>query len=97
MADKKIECRDCNEVFLFTENEQAFYAEKGFQNEPQRCPACRAAKKAQHNGGGRGGFGGGRPQREMHSTICAECGKSTTVPFKPTGDRPVYCKDCFQR
>jgi CxxC-x17-CxxC domain-containing protein len=37
-----------------------------------------------------------RQPREMHTVICAECGKETQVPFKPSGDRPVYCQDCFQ-
>ncbi|MDU5263364.1 MAG: zinc-ribbon domain-containing protein, partial [Clostridium celatum] len=30
MADKTIVCRDCGKEFLFTEGEQAFYKEKGF-------------------------------------------------------------------
>lgn len=62
MADKTITCKDCGATFIFTENEQAFYKEKGFDNEPQRCPECRAARKQQRNGGNRGGnrsFGGG--------------------------------------
>ncbi|MCK9482345.1 MAG: zinc-ribbon domain-containing protein [Bacteroidia bacterium] len=46
--DKQIKCRDCGEIFEFTEGEQAFYAEKGFTNEPVRCPDCRRAKKAQY-------------------------------------------------
>ena len=46
-------------------------------------------------GGGGGGFGG-RP-REMHKAICAECNKECEVPFKPSGDRPVYCRDCFSK
>lgn len=37
-----------------------------------------------------------RGPREMFDVTCAECGKETQVPFKPTGDRPVYCRDCFQ-
>ncbi len=44
-------------------------------------------------GGGRGGFGG---PREEHEAVCASCGVTTTVPFKPTQDRPVYCRDCFR-
>ena len=63
MADKTIVCRDCNSEFIFNESEQAFYKEKGFENEPQRCAGCREAKKQQRNSGGnRGGnrsFGGG--------------------------------------
>jgi len=62
MADKTITCKDCSATFVFTESEQAFYKEKGFANEPQRCPSCRAAKKQQQRGGNSGGnrgFGGG--------------------------------------
>lgn len=55
MADKTLSCKDCNADFVFTEGEQAFYQEKGFQNEPQRCPTCRQAKKQQRRGGGGGG------------------------------------------
>ncbi|CAN0137018.1 unnamed protein product, partial [Phaeothamnion confervicola] len=47
-------------------------------------------------GGGGGGFGGGM-RREMHSAICAECGKETQVPFVPSGARPVYCRDCYSQ
>ncbi len=35
--------------------------------------------------------------RELHKATCADCGKETEVPFKPSGDRPVYCRDCFQK
>ena len=42
-------------------------------------------------------FGSGRSSRlELTSVTCAACGKKTEVPFKPTGDKPVYCRDCFQ-
>ena len=41
-----------------------------------------------------GGFGG---PREMHKATCADCKKECEVPFKPSGDRPVYCKDCFSK
>jgi len=49
MADKTLKCKDCGKDFVFTEGEQQFYAEKGFTNEPQRCPDCRKAKKAMRN------------------------------------------------
>ncbi|MEW8995358.1 zinc-ribbon domain-containing protein [Clostridium sp.] len=49
MADKTILCKDCGKEFIFTEGEQAFYAEKGFENEPVRCPDCRRARKADRN------------------------------------------------
>ncbi|MGI6345237.1 MAG: zinc-ribbon domain containing protein [Bacillota bacterium] len=87
--DKTLVCRDCGKEFVFTAGEQEFYASRGFQNEPGRCPECRAARKAQNTG--RNG------QREMHTVICADCGAETQVPFRPSGDRPVYCQDCFQK
>jgi CxxC-x17-CxxC domain-containing protein len=88
-TDKTITCKDCGEEFVFTANEQAFYAEKGFTNEPQRCKSCRTARK--------NGAGGGRTsgEREMFDAVCAECGKTCKVPFRPKNDRPVYCSDCF--
>ena len=56
MADKVVVCKDCKSEFIFSEGEQEFYKEKGFDNEPQRCPDCRRAKKQQqNNGNSRGG------------------------------------------
>jgi CxxC-x17-CxxC domain-containing protein len=94
MPDKTIQCKDCSANFVFTENEQAFYQEKGFENDPQRCPDCRAAKKQQSRSNNRGGYG--RQERQMFPAVCSECGVNTTVPFEPSGDKPVFCKDCYQ-
>ena len=44
--DKTLVCKECGNEFVFTAGEQEFYAEKGFVNEPQRCKACRDARKA---------------------------------------------------
>ena len=49
MKDKTIVCKDCGSEFVFTVGEQEFFKEKGFDNDPVRCPACRKAKKAQNN------------------------------------------------
>ena len=87
--DKTLTCCECGQEFVFTASEQEFYAEKGFTNEPRRCPACRQARKQ------RMGIQTERPQREMFPATCAECGKETMVPFKPSNDRPVYCRECF--
>lgn len=105
--DKNLTCSDCKATFVFTSGEQEFHASKGFSNQPSRCPSCRAARKASGGGGGgsRGGFGGGGGfssggdggRREMHDAICAECNKETQVPFAPSGNRPVYCRDCFSK
>lgn len=52
-----------------------------------------------YSSGSGGGYssGGGYGQRErvQHETTCSQCGRTTTVPFVPRGDRPVYCNDCF--
>ncbi len=33
--------------------------------------------------------------KQRFNTVCAACGAETQVPFVPRGDRPVYCRDCF--
>jgi len=33
----------------------------------------------------------------MFKAICSNCGKECEVPFKPTGSKPVYCSDCFEK
>jgi len=103
LSDKTLTCGECGDQFTFTAGEQEFFASKGFTNEPKRCTQCRGARKSQQGGGGYGGGGGGGggygdsygAAREMHPAVCAQCGKDTTVPFKPRGDKPVYCSDCF--
>ncbi|MDU4959158.1 MAG: zinc-ribbon domain containing protein [Sporomusaceae bacterium] len=91
--DKTLICRDCGAEFVFTASEQAFFAEKGFNNAPSRCPACRRMRKQQNNE--RGGISS--QPRELFDAICAECGVKTQVPFRPSGNRPVYCRDCYNR
>lgn len=93
-TDKTLTCKDCGAEFVFSASEQEFYAEKGFTNEPGRCPECRAARKAQNRGGS--GSYSSRPQREMFPAVCSACGKETMVPFQPSGEKPVYCRDCYQ-
>src|SRR5947207_8642932 len=59
-ADTTLTCRDCGQAFTFTSGEQDFYASRGF-SEPSRCADCRAARKAQRDGGGSSysSYGGG--------------------------------------
>ena len=94
MYEKKVlTCKDCGNPFDFTVRDQMFYAEKGFENEPQRCRDCRTVRKTQRTAGAPGGYAG--VAREMFEAVCAQCNTATTVPFQPRGDRPVYCRDCF--
>ena len=109
--ERTLTCQDCGQPFTFSAEDQAYHAEKGYTNEPKRCPSCRLARRGERSGGGGGGYGGGgggyggggggggygRSSREMYPAVCAQCGKDTQVPFQPRGDRPVYCSDCFSR
>lgn len=63
---------------------------------PVKCRDC-FQKDRPSRDGPRGGFGGDRGARESFDVTCGECGVATTVPFKPTGDRPVLCRDCFSK
>lgn len=101
--DRVLKCADCGGEFVFTAGEQQFYADKGFRNEPKRCKSCKSSR-AGGGGGGRGdrgdrgyGGGGGGMQRVETKTTCSQCGKETTVPFRPTQGRPVFCRECFQQ
>ncbi len=38
-----------------------------------------------------------QPSKNLFQVICADCKKACSIPFKPTADRPVYCKECFAR
>ena len=84
--DKVLVCKECGQEFVFSAGEQEFYAERGFQNEPQRCKPCRDARK-----------NAARGPREFFTAVCAMCGGEAKVPFEPKSDRPVYCSDCFAR
>jgi CxxC-x17-CxxC domain-containing protein len=97
-TDRTLTCRDCGTIFVFTIGEQEFYAEKGFTNEPTRCPQCRRANKARRQGSGGGMDTGFAPRndRPMYEATCSECGGIARVPFQPKADRPVYCNNCFQ-
>ncbi len=87
MQDKTLVCKDCSNDFVFSVRDQEFYLEKGFENEPQRCRDCRTQRKNARAPGG--------SKREQFAAVCATCQSATTLPFKPRGDRPVYCRACY--
>ena len=88
MEDKTLTCKDCTSPFVFSVREQQFFAEKGFANEPQRCRDCRQNRRAT-------GGDGSSSARPSFEAVCAACNQGTTLPFRPRGDRPVYCRTCF--
>ena len=89
--DKKITCVNCGKEFIFSVRDQKYYEKMGFENEPKRCRECRAAFKREKqfvkepDG----------ETREYFKTTCDRCGRPAYVPFKPTGIKPVYCRDCL--
>lgn len=55
--------------------------------------------RGNRSGGGNRNFGKPRfnnDRQEMYSATCANCGKQCEVPFRPTGSKPVLCRECFQ-
>lgn len=93
--DKMLKCVDCGVDFVFTSGEQMFFHDKRFRNEPKRCRNCKAKRAA--NLGSLASGQHGSPTRIETRAICSQCGKETTVPFRPTQGRPVLCRDCFQQ
>jgi CxxC-x17-CxxC domain-containing protein len=89
--DKSIQCTDCETSFTFSAEDQEFFQSKGYVNEPKRCPECRQARKSDRQDSNHSS------PRQMHPATCSECGKSTEVPFKPSGEKPVYCFDCYRK
>ena len=71
--DKTLVCKECGKEFVFTAGEQEFYAERGFQNEPQRCKSCRDARK-----------NAARGPREFFTATCAACGGEFLSSPSPT-------------
>jgi CxxC-x17-CxxC domain-containing protein len=91
--DRVLKCSECSAEFVFTAGEQMFFADKGFKNEPKRCKGCKARRAE----GAGPGVAGGLQLRSETKTNCSQCGKETTVPFRPTQGRPVFCRECFQQ
>jgi CxxC-x17-CxxC domain-containing protein len=90
--DKVLTCIDCGGDFLFTAGEQMFFHDKQFRNEPKRCKNCKGKRVAVL-----GAQANGHNARPETRTNCSHCGKETTVPFRPSQGRPVFCRECFQQ
>jgi CxxC-x17-CxxC domain-containing protein len=87
--DKAITCKECGSRFIFSVSEQRFFASKNYA-QPRRCRECRQGAR----------LGTSPPHISTSSGVetvvdCSECGKETTVPFRPTPGRPVFCSECF--
>lgn len=96
-VDRLLKCSDCGTDFIFTAGEQLFFLDRQFTNDPKRCKLC----KAKRAGLGRAESGPSAVaalplSRTETRTECSACGVNTTVPFRPTQGRPVFCRSCFQ-
>jgi len=79
------ECKqDCEVPFEPTEDKPVYCKE---------CYSKRKPKKDFNRGPRRDNF----REKEMHKAVCDECKKECDVPFKPTGDKPVYCRECYSK
>ncbi len=91
--DKVLTCIDCGTEFVFTAGEQLFFYDKQFKNQPKRCKTCKSKRVSV--------LSAPTPRESHHYTrvetraTCSQCGKETTVPFRPTQGRPIFCRECF--
>ncbi|MDZ4832436.1 MAG: zinc-ribbon domain containing protein [Candidatus Melainabacteria bacterium] len=86
--DKNLVCHECQKLFVFSEGEQQFFEQRGLTNLPKRCANCRLSAKFRRNG---------ENLDNLHKIDCTTCGALTVVPFKPSEERPVYCRACFMK
>ena len=86
--DQMINCADCNQEFVYSEQEQQLFAERGFTNPPKRCLECRKKRRANRRPPGGGGGGGrGGPRR-------GGGGGGGGFGGPPRGDRPKFNITC---
>jgi CxxC-x17-CxxC domain-containing protein len=97
LQEKSIVCYDCGVTFTYSVEELEAYVVKGYAHVHKRCPSCREARKARQlrSGSLKSVQAGFLAERRLFPAVCAQCGKSTQVPFEPHAGRPVYCRDCY--
>ncbi|MDO8588748.1 MAG: zinc-ribbon domain containing protein, partial [Armatimonadota bacterium] len=86
--EKTLTCRDCQTEFIFTAEQQTHFEKQRF-GPPSRCRECHKRRdvRRRHTRGG---------DTVKHTAPCAACGKEATLPFKPSGDKPIYCDECYK-
>ncbi len=93
--DKVLTCIDCGADFVFTAGEQLFFFDKQFKNQPKRCKTCKSKRVAVLSAPPTSRGDRHRHARVETRAVCSQCGKETTVPFRPTQGRPIFCRECF--
>ncbi len=81
-------CRDCEQEFAFSAQEQQDYKERKL-GPPTRCPVCHEKRNSRRNYG-RGG------DVKTFTAPCCLCGNDAELPFRPSVDKPVYCDECYK-
>jgi CxxC-x17-CxxC domain-containing protein len=66
-------------------------------DKPVFCSNCFGSRAHSSRPGGRDSVQSHFQDKRMHSAICTECGAQCEVPFRPTGGKPIYCKNCFRK
>lgn len=84
IEDKKLECKTCMKEFVWSKQDQNFYAKKGFMKVPQKCPDCR--KRANEL----------RPDGKFYIR-CAFCEKDAVFISAPPKDKVAICADCLEK
>jgi len=90
-------CADCGndcKVPFKPSTDKPIYCSRCFEKHDPRGEMPSRSRRESH-GYDRDSRGGRRNQREMFKTVCDRCGEFCEVPFKPSGDKPVYCSNCF--
>jgi len=90
--DRSIRCSECGTNFTLSAEKQQVSDSWGIAVDDKRCPSCNRAKTRYGTDGTENAT-----RRQMFRVTCAECGKSTEVPFKPHSYRRVYCSDCYRK
>lgn len=85
-------CSDCGQnckVPFKPSGNKLIYCFNCFKNHPKDS----SSKRDSRGGNRRDDYS----ERRMHGATCDKCHKRCEVPFKPTGDKPVYCSNCFEQ
>lgn len=78
-------CKDCGKEFIFSANDQKFYAKQGFVNAPARCKSCREEFQNKKYKG-----------QDIHNVKCKICGRVGKLTVKPNFPKEVICGDCLE-
>ena len=90
--DRMLKCVDCGSDFVFTAGEQIILPR---QTIPQRTQTLQNMQSETGFCPGIAALPPGHARVETHA-VCSQCGKETTVPFRPTQGRPILCRECFR-